>query len=69
MKTTPKQDPNSSENPMSDFKDGLGNLIPMAAFENVAGPPGEPKSLSPENLKQFYERMDAVKAAAKAQPE
>lgn len=69
MKTTPKQDRNSSENPMSDFKDGLGNPIPMAAFENVAGPPGEPKSLSPENLKKFDEETAALKAAAKAQPE
>jgi hypothetical protein len=65
MTTTPQKDRASLESQKSGFKDALGNDIPDSAFENESGPPGEPKSLSAENLKSFDEETAALVAAAR----
>lgn len=53
MKTTPQPDQKSSPSQKTGYKNKLGQEIPAEAFENEPGPPGEPKSLSPENLAEF----------------
>lgn len=66
MTTTPPPDRSSSPSQKTGYKNKLGQDIPAEAFENDAGPPGEPKSLSPENLSKFDKKTAELLAAAKS---
>lgn len=63
MTTTPSDNRqnSSADQEMTDFKDGLGNPIPAAAFENDPGPPR-----TPVMTEEARARFDAKTAELKA---
>lgn len=66
MTTTPSDNRQSSsaDQEMSDFKNGLGQAIPAAAFENDAGPLRKPV-MTEEARARFDAKTAELKAALK----